>query len=94
MIVCIVVGGVFLIAFAAPTDAINATLSTSGVYQGISSQWKNDSGKELLLVAQRGIGILLIIIGVGNFLLTAVRRQEIDDVNMNGYSFQYGNGRY
>lgn len=87
MIVCIIIAGVMVIAFVVPADTINSTLTTSSVYSNVPSSWKNDSGKELLLVADRLIAILFILVGVGNFLLTAVRRQEIDDVN--GYQQQY-----
>lgn len=81
MIVCIILAGIFLIAFTTPTDYINTTLNSSSSYSDIPSSWKNDSMKELLLVSSRLISVLLVIIGVGNFFLTAVRRQEIQDVN-------------
>jgi len=48
--------------------------------------------KELLLVSDRLIAVLLIIIGVGNFLLTAVRRQEVQDVNSYQYQQQWNGG--
>ncbi len=86
MIVCILLAGIMVVAFVVPADTINSTLSTSSVYGDVPSSWKNDSGKELLLVADRLIAVFLILIGVGNFLLTAVRRQEVDDVN--GYQQQ------
>ena len=91
MIVCIIVAGIMLIAFATPADYISSTLNSSASYSEVPASWKNDPMKELLLVSDRLIAVLLIIIGVGNFLLTAVRRQEVQDVN---YQYQQWNGGF
>ena len=91
MIVCIILAGIMLIAFTTPADYINTTLNASSTYSSVPTSWKNDSMKELLLVSSRLISVLLIIIGVGNFFLTAVRRQEVQDVN--SYQYQWNGGR-
>lgn len=85
MVVCIIVAGIFTIAFQVPADTIDTTLTSSSTYIDASSTWKNEPSKDLLLVANRLISVILIIIGIGNFLLTAVRRQEVEDVYTNGF---------
>ena len=81
MVVCVIVAGVMIVAFAVPADVISSTMNASAPYTSVPSHWKDDSSKELLLIADRLIAILLIVIGVGNFIFTAVRRQEVDDLN-------------
>lgn len=78
MIVCIIIATVLLFAVGIPMDNI-FTAFTNANFEDVGSQWDTFEDRDFIITAFYVLDYGIVLIGILNFLATAVRRQEYDD---------------
>lgn len=78
MMICFIVAVVVLFGVALPYDNMEPVFTQAGLGD-VSEQWDTFGDRDFLVTLIYLLDIGIMIFGVGNFVVTAVRRQEYDE---------------